>query len=67
MERVVEIDKVSFENDYETSLRPNTWEDYIGQEKIKKNLQVFIKASKNVKRHLIMFCFLDLLDLVKPL
>ncbi len=46
MERVVEIDKVSFENDYETSLRPNTWEDYIGQEKIKKNLQVFIKASK---------------------
>jgi Holliday junction DNA helicase RuvB len=46
MERVVEIDKVSFENDYETSLRPTNWEDYIGQEKIKKNLQVFIKASK---------------------
>lgn len=46
MERVVEIDKVSFENEYETSLRPTTWEDYIGQEKIKKNLQVFIKASK---------------------
>ncbi len=46
MERVVEIDKVSFENEYETSLRPTSWEDYIGQEKIKKNLQVFIKASK---------------------
>ncbi len=46
MERIVEIDKVSFENEYETSLRPTSWEDYIGQEKIKKNLQVFIKASK---------------------
>jgi len=46
MERIVEIDKVTFENEYETSLRPTSWEDYIGQEKIKKNLQVFIKASK---------------------
>ncbi len=46
MERIVEIDKVTFENEYETSLRPTTWEDYIGQDKIKKNLQVFIKASK---------------------
>ncbi|WP_458700948.1 Holliday junction branch migration DNA helicase RuvB [Sulfurospirillum sp. 1307] len=46
MERVVEIDKISFENEYETSLRPKTWEDYIGQSQIKKNLQVFIKASK---------------------
>ena len=46
MERIVEIDKVSFESEYEKSLRPISWEDYIGQEKIKKNLQVFIKASK---------------------
>jgi len=46
MERIVEIDKVSFENEYETSLRPTTWEDYVGQNKIKKNLQVFIKASR---------------------
>ncbi len=46
MERIVEIDKVSFESDYEVSLRPTTWKDYIGQEKIKKNLQVFIQASK---------------------
>jgi len=46
MERIVEIDKVSFESDYEVSLRPERWKDFIGQEKIKKNLQVFIKASK---------------------
>lgn len=46
MERIIEIEKMSFENEYESSLRPSSWEDYIGQEKIKKNLQVFIKASK---------------------
>jgi Holliday junction DNA helicase RuvB len=46
MERIVERDKISFENEYETSLRPTTWVDYIGQEKIKKNLKVFIQASK---------------------
>ncbi len=46
MERIVEIEKMSLENEYESSLRPKNWEDYIGQEKIKRNLQVFIKASK---------------------
>jgi Holliday junction DNA helicase RuvB len=46
MERIVEIDKISFENEYEKSLRPSSWDEYIGQEQIKKNLQVFIKASK---------------------
>jgi Holliday junction DNA helicase RuvB len=46
MERIVEIEKVSFESEYEKSLRPTSFEDYIGQEKIKKNLQVFIQAAQ---------------------
>ena len=46
MERIVEIEKFSDESGYESSLRPSRWDEYIGQEKIKKNLQVFIKASK---------------------
>ncbi len=46
MERIIEIEKLSFESEYEKSLRPKIWEDYIGQEQIKKNLQVFIKAAK---------------------
>lgn len=47
MERVVEVEQVSFEEDNaEVSLRPSSWDDYIGQEKIKKNLKVFIEASK---------------------
>jgi len=46
MERIVEIEKITFENDYEKSLRPSCFEEYIGQEKIKKNLQVFIQAAQ---------------------
>ena len=43
--RVVEIEKLNFEDKYEVSLRPSSFDEYIGQEKIKKNLSVFIKAS----------------------
>jgi len=46
MERVVEIEKFAGENQYEASLRPSSWEEYIGQERIKKNLKVFIEAAK---------------------
>ncbi len=47
MERIVEVESVSFEEDNnEVSLRPSSWDDYIGQEKIKRNLKVFIEASK---------------------
>ena len=45
MERIVEIEKFEVESNYEKSLRPSSWEEYIGQEKIKSNLEVFIKAS----------------------
>ena len=46
MERIVDIEK--FDNEYieEISLRPSSWDEYIGQEQIKKNLKVFIEASK---------------------
>ncbi len=47
MERLVEIE--TFSADEETSeitLRPDAWGEYIGQEQIKKNLSVFIEASK---------------------
>lgn len=46
MERIVDIEK--FDNEYieEISLRPSSWDEYIGQGQIKKNLKVFIEASK---------------------
>jgi len=46
MERMVEIEKFDYENSYESNLRPSVWDEYIGQEQIKKNLRVFIQASK---------------------
>lgn len=44
--RIVEVEKISFEEQHEISLRPSVWQDYIGQEQIKKNLQIFIQACK---------------------
>ncbi len=44
--RIVEIEKVNFEESFEKSLRPANLDEYIGQEQIKKNLKVFIKAAK---------------------
>jgi len=46
MNRVVEIERFEGESSYEITLRPSSWDEYIGQEKIKKNLKVFIEASK---------------------
>ncbi len=47
MERLVEIERFdSEESGSELSLRPDAWSEYIGQEQIKKNLGVFIEASK---------------------
>ena len=46
MDRIVEIEKFEAEETKENSLRPDGWADYIGQEQIKKNLSVFIEASK---------------------
>ena len=41
----MEFERFEGESGYERTLRPSSWEEYVGQEKIKKNLQVFIRAS----------------------
>jgi len=47
MDRIVEIEKFDAEEVVvENKLRPDAWNEYIGQERIKKNLSVFIQASK---------------------
>ena len=59
MERLVEVEQISFEEENEqTSLRPSIWDEYIGQEKIKKNLKVFIAACKKraeVLDHILLY------------
>jgi Holliday junction DNA helicase RuvB len=46
MDRVIDIDRFENEHIDEVTLRPSSWDEYIGQEQIKKNLKVFIEASK---------------------
>jgi Holliday junction DNA helicase RuvB len=47
MERVVDIETFTLDDEKtEVTLRPDAWSEYIGQEQIKKNLGVFIEASK---------------------
>jgi Holliday junction DNA helicase RuvB len=46
LERLVEIEKFNADSNVEITLRPDVWSEYIGQEQIKKNLNVFIQASK---------------------
>ena len=47
LDRIVEIEKFdSQEEGSEVTLRPDAWSEYIGQEQVKKNLGVFIEASK---------------------
>ncbi|PAF47533.1 Holliday junction DNA helicase RuvB [Helicobacter sp. 12S02634-8] len=56
--RIVDIEKISFEEGHDNSLRPTLWQEFIGQEKIKKNLQVFITASKKRNEcldHILLF------------
>jgi Holliday junction DNA helicase RuvB len=67
MERLVEIEKFDAEESSEVTLRPDAWNEYIGQEQIKKNLGVFIEASKKETKHLTMFYFMDLQDLERLL
>ena len=44
-ERLLSTRETAYE-DAENSLRPKTMSDYIGQEKIKNNLEIFIQAAK---------------------
>ncbi len=59
MERLVEVEQISFEEEsQEITLRPSLWDEYIGQSKIKKNLRVFIQASKqreDTLDHILLF------------
>ena len=44
-ERIVTSSFIS-EDETEVSLRPKTMRDYVGQEKVKENLSIFIQAAR---------------------
>ena len=45
-ERIISGEAGDEDVSFETSLRPTTLKQYIGQDKVKKNLSVFIEAAK---------------------
>lgn len=46
MERIVSSSKLSEDSNGEYSLRPQNLREYIGQEKVKKRMEIFISAAK---------------------
>ncbi len=50
--RIVSPEYTVADNDTELSLRPKTLDDYIGQDKAKDNLSIYIKAAKQRKESL---------------
>ena len=46
-ERIVEPEYAPEDSDFEYSLRPKRLSEFIGQEKLKENLKIFIDAAKN--------------------
>ncbi len=45
--RIVAPEYTSVDSDLETSLRPHSLQEYIGQEKAKENLSIYIEAAKS--------------------
>ena len=45
-ERLLSAKTLKSEDDAEASLRPHTLDEYVGQEKVKENLRIFIQAAK---------------------
>ena len=50
--RIITTAAIETDNEIELNLRPNTLDDYIGQDKVKNNLKVFIEAAKRRKEPL---------------
>lgn len=45
-ERLITSTKSFYDTEIETALRPKSFDDFVGQEKVKSNLGVFIKSAK---------------------
>ncbi len=50
--RILSANEISEDKNQEKNLRPITMEDYVGQEKIKENLKIFLEAAKKRKEPL---------------
>ncbi len=63
--RIISTEYIEEDHRIENSLRPKLLSEYIGQEKAKETLKVYIEAAKSVMNHWTMCCFTALRDLEK--
>ena len=52
MNDFIKSTKISSDVEIENSLRPTILDDYVGQEKVKESLSIFIEAAKTRKEPL---------------
>ena len=51
-DRITQPTRLEEEKEFDSTLRPLCFEEFVGQEKLKENLKVFITAAKKRKEHL---------------
>ena len=47
-ERITTRQQLEEDQQVEQTLRPNRWDEYVGQDKVKDNLQVFIQGRAEI-------------------
>lgn len=63
--RIITTENLEEDSKIEGQLRPQLLSEYIGQEKAKKTLSIYIEAAKARAKHWIMCCFTDRRGLVR--
>ena len=64
--RIISTGLLEEDSRIESSLRPISLDEYIGQDKIKDNIKVYIEAANKEKKVLIMCFFTALRGLERP-
>ena len=65
-DRIIASRKMAEDQDTELSLRPRRMDEYIGQEKVKEKLQIFIRQPWKEERHWTMYCCMGRRGWVRP-
>lgn len=64
--RIISPENTTEDNDTEVTLRPQTFHEYVGQEKVKENLAIYIEAANAAASRSTTFCCTALPDSERP-
>ncbi len=60
--QITETKQLNEDKYLDSTLRPPSFEEYMGQDKTKDNLKILIEAAKKGMNQLIIFCYAEALD-----